>query len=310
MASNTIPGRSLILAAFAAIYLIWGSTYLAILIGLKTIPPFLLSGIRFSTAGVLLLGWRMAHGERASWQAGSQHAFAGMLMLFGGTGAVVWVEQYISSGLAAIIVASLPFWFVLLDYKQWSYNFSNGLIMSGVLVGFAGIMYLFDPGKPLFSQGLNAQLFAMLVLLAGCISWAAGSLYLKYRPAAMSTTMGAGIQMLAAGIFSLAASWQQGETSEFTLSSVSPESWLSLAYLIGLGSLVGYLSYVWLLSQRPAVQVGTYAYVNPVVAVLLGWLLASEPFAWRQLAALGVILSGVLLINLPRYRTLVLSRKM
>lgn len=299
MKTKQLPGEGWVLAAFAAIYLIWGSTYVAILIGLQTIPPFMLSGMRFSIAGAILLLWCLAKGERAAWQPAVQHAFAGVLMLAFGTGAVVWVEQYISSGLAATIVASMPFWFVLLDYKQWSFNFSNGLILAGVMLGFGGILYLFGGGD--WGQ-LDAQLFAMLVLVGGCICWAAGSLYLKYRPASVSTTLGAGIQMLAAGLFSLLVSAQQGEMAQFSLQAVSPGSWAGLAYLIGFGSLVGYLSYVWLLRIRPAVQVGTYAYINPVVAVLLGWMLASEPFAWRQLAALGIILGGVLLINLPKYR--------
>jgi len=303
MSTHSAPGRGLILAAFAAIYLIWGSTYLAILVGLQSIPPFLLSGLRFTVAGAILLAWCSARGERTAFRPGLQHAFAGILMLFGGTGTVVWVEQYISSGLAAIIVASMPFWFVLLDYKQWSFNFSNGLILGGVLVGFAGILSLFGLGSSPWGQDLSAQVYAMLLLLAGCISWAAGSLYLKYRPASVSTTLGAGIQMLAAGAFSLLVSWQQGEWSEFSFSAVHPRSWAGLAYLIGFGSLVGYLSYVWLLRIRPAVQVGTYAYINPVVAVLLGWLMVNEPFAWPQLAALGIILTGVLLINLPKYKT-------
>ncbi len=299
MKTNTAPSQGMILAAFAAIYLIWGSTYVAILIGLESIPPFLLSGLRFSIAGSILILWRLAQGERAARQPALQHAFAGVLMLFGGTGAVVWVEQYISSGLAAIIVASMPFWFVLLDYRQWSFNFSNGLILVGVLVGFAGIIYLFGAGDAAASSG--APWFPMLVLLGGCICWAAGSLYLKYRPAHISTTLGAGIQMLAAGAFSLFVSAWQGEFSAFSAQSVSTNSWAGLAYLIVFGSLIGYLSYVWLLKIRPAVQVGTYAYVNPVVAVLLGWLVASEPFSWTQLAALGVILAGVMLINLPKY---------
>lgn len=307
MKTETPPAQGTILAAFAAIYLIWGSTYIAILAGLHTIPPFLLSGIRFSTAGAILLVWRLAQRERPAIQPTLQHAFAGILMLFGGTGAVVWSEQYISSGMAATIVASMPFWFVLLDYKQWSFNFSNGLILIGVTMGFAGILGLFGWGSFSSGQGLDTHSFAMLALLGGCLAWASGSLFLKYRPVTMSTTLGAGIQMTAAGLFSLAVSWQQGELAGFSLSTVSVQSWLGLAYLISFGSLIGYLSYIWLLKVRPAVQVGTYAYVNPVVAMLLGWLIASEPLDWQQAAALGVILSGVLLINLPKYKSLGLA---
>lgn len=299
---TTKASPGMILAAFAAIYLIWGSTYIAILAGLHTIPPFLLSGMRFSIAGGILLIWSLAKGERPALRPTLQHGFAGTLMLFGGTGAIVWSEQYISSGLAATMVASMPFWFVLLDYKQWSFNFSNGLILTGVVMGFAGILWLFGGNTFSIGQDMDVQTFAMLALMGGCLAWAAGSLYLKYRPARTSTTMGAGIQMLAAGLFSLAVSWQQGETAAFAPSEVSAQSWFGLAYLTTFGSLIGYLSYVWLLKIRPMVQVGTYAYVNPVVAMLLGWLIASEPLHWQQLAVLAVILSGVLLINLPKYR--------
>lgn len=225
-------------------------------------------------------------------------------MLFGGTGVVVWSEQHITSGMAAIVVASMPFWFVLLDYRQWSYNFSQKLILGGIAIGFIGVLTLFGTDSAHFSE---KTIFAMLVLLAGCISWAGGSLFLKYNANTQSSMMNAGIQMLAAGIFSIFFGWATGETRGFSFAAVSVESWLGLAYLISFGSLVGYLSYVWLLSVRPVVQVGTYAYVNPVVAVTLGWLFANEPFSGRQLAALAVILAGVLLINLPKYRSLQLK---
>ena len=304
MNTKTLPNPSLVFAAFAAIYLIWGSTYLAILFGLKTLPPFLLSGIRFSIAGAILLAWRLSQGERPALRPALQNAFAGILMLFGGTGAVVWVEQHISSGMAAIIVASLPFWFVLLDYRQWSYNFSQKLILGGIAIGFAGILTLFGTNAGGISE---KTIFAMLVLLVGCIAWAGGSLYLKYTPNKQSTTMNAGIQMIAAGIFSALTGWLTGESQHFSFAAVSTESWLGLTYLIGFGSLLGYLSYVWLLSVRPVVQVGTYAYINPVVAVLLGSLFAGEPFSMRQMLALGVILAGVLLINLPKYKSLQLK---
>jgi drug/metabolite transporter (DMT)-like permease len=289
-----------VFAAFAAIYLIWGSTYLAILVGLETIPPFLLAGLRFAVAGLALFGWCWARGERPGWREVQQNSLSGILMLFGGTGAVIWVEQHISSGLAAIVVASLPFWFVLLDRRQWGYYLSNKLILFGIIVGFTGILLLF---KPVTHGGAaaSAPWFALAVLLGGCISWAAGSLYTKYHPTRLSTTFNAALQTLAAGLFSLFVAFLAGETRTFEAAAVTSASWWALAYLIVFGSLIGYLAYVWLLTIRPAVQVGTYAYVNPVVAVLLGWWFAEEPLAGRQLAALAIILLGVLLINLPRY---------
>ena len=304
MNTKTLPNPGLVFAAFAAIYLIWGSTYLAILFGLKTMPPFLMSGIRFSIAGAILLLWRLSQGERPVLRTTLQNAVAGVFMLFGGTGAVVWVEQHISSGMAAIIVASLPFWFVLLDYRQWSYNFSQKIVLGGIAIGFAGVLTLFGSDTGSVSE---KTIFAILVLLAGCISWAGGSLSLKYTPNTHSTTLNAGIQMLAAGIFSALVGWLSGESQHFSFAAVSTESWLGLTYLITFGSLLGYLSYVWLLRVRPVVQVGTYAYVNPVVAVLLGCVFAGEPFSMRQMLALAVILAGVLLINLPKYKNLQLK---
>lgn len=301
MNTKTQPATGLVLAAFAAIYLIWGSTYLAILFGLKTMPPFIMSGIRFAIAGAILLAWRLAQGERATSKPTLQNAMAGIFMLFGGTGAVVWVEQHITSGMAAIIVAGMPLWFVLLDYRQWSHNFSQKLVLAGVAIGFVGVLTLFGTDSGDFSE---KTIFAILVLLVGCISWAGGSLYLKYNTNSQSSMMNAGVQMLAAGLFSLFFGAATGETQTFSFAAVSTESWLGLAYLITFGSLLGYLSYVWLLSVRPVVQVGTYAYVNPVVAVMLGWMFANEPFSGRQLVALGVILAGVLLINLPKYKSL------
>ncbi|GAB4496962.1 MAG: EamA family transporter [Saprospiraceae bacterium] len=304
MNTKTQPSTGLLVAAFAAIYLIWGSTYLAILFGLKTMPPFIMSGMRFAIAGAILLVWRLAQGERPSSKPTLQNAMAGIFMLFGGTGAVVWVEQYITSGMAAIIVAGMPLWFVLLDYRQWSHNFSQKLVLAGVAIGFVGVLTLFGADSGQFSE---KTIFAILVLLVGCISWAGGSLYLKYNSNGQSSMMNAGVQMLAAGLFSLLFGTATGETQTFSFAAVSTESWLGLAYLTSFGSLLGYLSYVWLLSVRPVVQVGTYAYVNPVVAVMLGWMFANEPFSGRQLVALGVILAGVLLINLPKYKSLQLK---
>jgi drug/metabolite transporter (DMT)-like permease len=291
-----------VVAAFAAIYLIWGSTYLAILLGLKTIPPFMLAGLRFAVTGLILFGWSYLRGERPRWDHWRQNALAGVLMLFGGNVAVVWSELHVSSGLSAIIVASMPFWFVLLDRRQWAYNFSNKTILLGIAVGFAGIFMLFRPDQ--VQDEALMPLPVLAVLLAGCICWAGGSLYVKYHPTRLSTGMSAGIQSLAGGAVSLLVSGLSGEARSFAPAAVTTESWLALAYLIVMGSLVAYMAYVWLLSIRPAVQVGTYAYVNPVVALLLGWIFASEPLGPTELGALTIILAGVLLVNLPKYRSL------
>jgi drug/metabolite transporter (DMT)-like permease len=299
------PTTWMVIAAFAAIYLIWGSTYLAIWFGLKSIPPFTLGAIRFVIAGILLLAWCRYRGERLNQESLIKNAFAGILMSGFGTGAVIWVEQYITSGLAAIIVASLPFWFVLFDYKNWSENFQNKLVLAGVAIGFVGVMLLFN-GKttPSHLSTDISQMAAIAILLVGCITWAAGSLYLKYSPATTSTTMNVGIQMLAPGIVCGIIAWVVGEWTTFRLASVTLESWSAIVYLVVFGSLIAFVSYVWLLQVRPTVMVGTYAYVNPIVAVVLGWFLASERIGPIQILSLVIILTGVLLINFERYAEL------
>ncbi len=291
----------LVAAAFAAIYLIWGSTYTAIAVAIRDIPPLLMAGIRFITAGLLLYAYSRWKGEPVpSLPDAGRISLAGCLMLFMGTGAVAWAEQYISSGMTSIIVATVPLWFVLLDKRQWKFYFSNTWILVGLLVGFAGVIILFADRRYFSFSGDNHKLISFFVLTAGTIAWAIGSLYSKYKPVMASTGMKAAIQMLAAGICSMLAGLLSGEHRHFSFADVAPDAWLALAYLIIFGSLIAYMSYVWLLSIRSPTLVGTYAYVNPVVAVFLGWLLIHEPISRQQLIALLVILSGVILVNLSR----------
>jgi len=291
----------LVVAAFAAIYLIWGSTYFAILIAIKDIPPLLMAGGRFVMAGLLLLLYAKLKKEPTpSFHDIGKISFAGALMLFLGTGSVAWAEQYISSGMASIIVATVPLWFVLLDRQQWKFHFSNGWIIAGLVVGFVGIIILFGDKKAFSFSGNPMKLVSVLLLAGGTISWAIGSLYSKYKPVNASTSMKAAIQMLAAGVLSVLAAFITGEHHQFAWTQVSLNAWLALAYLITFGSLVGYMSYVWLLQIKPPTLVGTYAYVNPVVAVFLGWLIVDEHISGRQLIALGVILLGVIVVNLSK----------
>jgi len=296
--SNKDPSPLLVLVAFAALYIIWGSTYLAIRIGIKTIPPFFLVGIRFLVAGTLLFLWCLYKGEKIpSAKVVSNIAVGGILMLFMGNGAVSWAEQYLASGIAAIVVATVPLWFVLLDKSQWKFYFSNKVIILGFLVGFAGVLLLFAGKGSTDFLGDKKKLLGFVVLLTGTIAWASGSLYSKYRKVDASVSMKAAVQMLAAGIFSIGAGLFLGEHHQIILSEISGQSIYALLYLIFMGSLVGYMSYIWLLSVRPASTVGTYAYVNPIVAVFLGWLIADEQIGIQQVLALVVILAGVILVN-------------
>lgn len=292
------PSKALIIAAFAAIYIIWGSTYIAIMIAIKDIPPLLMAGARFITAGLILYFVSRARGESTPpGSAITKISLSGILMLFCGTGSLAWVEQYLTTGLAAIIVATVPLWFVLFDKRQWKTNFSNKWIMTGLLVGFAGVLFLFADKKSIDFSGDQLKIVGFFVLLIGTIFWSIGSLYSKYKPVPASTGMKAAFQMLAAGIVSVLAGLIMGEQKGFDIASVSSNSWMALLYLITFGSLVGYMAYVWLLSVRPPAIVGTYAYVNPVVAIFLGSLILHEAINPNQLLALGVILLGVILVS-------------
>jgi drug/metabolite transporter (DMT)-like permease len=293
--------RLKVIAAFAALYLVWGSTYVAILFALKTIPPFLLAGVRFLLAGLILYAW--CCGKKQTVPSAIdvvKISFAGVLLLVFGTGAVIWVEQYLSSGLTAIIWSTLPFWFVLLDRRLWKFHFSNKSILVGLLVGFTGVLMLFA-GKDLFSASGNRMgLISFFILTGGAIVWVIGSLYAKYTNTKGTSTMKASLQMIAAGLFSLLISLISGEYNHINLSALSAESIGGLTYLITMGSLVAYLAYIWLLTIKPPSLVGTFAYVNPAVAVFLGWLIAHETISTLQIIALCVILSGVLLVNLSK----------
>ena len=296
-----------VILAFAAVYIIWGSTYLAIIFAIRDIPPVLMSGMRYFLAGIFLYGWCALVKKEKSPDLSSvgKNALCGIMLLFGGTGSLAWAEQYISSGLAAIIVTSVPFWFVLLDKKQWSFYFSNRIILIGLLVGFAGVVLLISFGKSSTSVSSThgQQLAGMLVLIAGGISWTLGSLYSKYKPAGASVTMNAATQLVIAGIFCALVSLVSGEAKGFSLSQVHTGSFLALLYLVVFGSLITYLCYIWLLQVKPPAQASSYVYVNPIVAILFGALIGRETITGVHVLSLTIILCGVLLINLPKYKT-------
>ena len=296
------PSKGLVIAAFAAVYLLWGSTYVGIALAIKTIPPFLMAGGRFFIAGFILFIYCILKGEKITdSRSFAKSSATGLLTLFGGTTALIWGEQFIPSGLAAVVIASVPFWFVLLDKRNWKINFSDKFTLLGLLVGFAGIILLFN-GKASFDLHHKAQLIAVAVVMIGGFLWAAGSLYSKYSGATGSTVMLSSIQMMAAGIAGFIASFIAGEPAHFVWSNVSMSSVYAVLYLVTFGSIVGYIAYIWLLQVRSPAIVGTYAYVNPVVAMVLGLFLNNEMIGGTQVAALIIILSGVLLVNLSKYK--------
>jgi drug/metabolite transporter (DMT)-like permease len=291
--------------AFAIVYLVWGSTYFFIRVAIQEIPALLMVAMRFFIAGLLLFFWCLIRGEDLfKWKNIRPALVSGLLLLFLGNGAVVWAEQYLPSSLVAVFAASSPIWFVVLDKPNWGLNFRSRETVSGLLAGFVGVMLLFseNAGHAFSSPGNNMKLISMAVLVLGSLSWAAGSLYSKYFSRGDSHSANVAWQMLAAGIVFLPLSGLRGEWKHFFWHQVSINSWLALIYLIILGSLAGYSAYAWLLKVRPATQVSTHAYVNPVVAVLLGSTLAGEKMSFLQFAGLGIILISVLLINYSKYR--------
>jgi drug/metabolite transporter (DMT)-like permease len=299
--SQKNPSKALVVTAFALLYIIWGSTYLGILIAVKSIPPFLMAGTRFVIAGVILYTWCRLKGEATPDIKSIRHiSFSGILLLFIGNSGLVWVEQYLPSGFAAIVIATTPLWFVILDKRQWKFHFANKPIIIGLLIGFAGVLSLFAGKSDIHFSDNKMQLISFFVLVLGSISWASGTLYSKYKKTNGSNGMKASIQMMAAGLIAFATSISTGELHQFSWSNVSAEAIMAVAYLITFGSLIGYMSFVFLMSVRPPSIVGTYAYVNPVVAVFLGWMFAHEQITWHQIIALVIILTGVIIVNFSK----------
>ena len=294
-----------VIVAFATVYIVWGSTYFFIQKAVGTIPPFMLGAMRFIIAGLIMLAWTKIRGEKIFVKNDIKHAaISGGLMLFIGTGAVIWVEQYLPSAMVAIMVSTGPLWFILLDKPNWAKNFKSGSTIGGLILGFAGIILLFSEKViTAFSTAGNQQdLAGVIILIIGSMAWAGGSLYSKYHPTSGSVSVNIAWQMLAAGIAFIPGSFWRGEIQHVQWQAISTEAWLSVGYLVFFGSIAGFSAYVWLLTVRSATQVSTHAYVNPVVAVLLGVFFASEHISLLQILGLVIILASVLMINIVRYR--------
>jgi drug/metabolite transporter (DMT)-like permease len=280
--------------ALGAVYVIWGSTYLAILFAIETIPPFLMAGARYLTAGTVLYLWARFRGApRPSLVHWRSALIVGAFLLLAGNGGVVWAEQYVESGLAALLISTEPLWIVLLVWLRPGGKKPGLRVIAGLVLGFLGLMLLVRPG----SGGGGVNLLGAAVLGLASLSWAWGSLYGQRAKLPESPLLTTGIQMLAGGGLLCLASLVTGEPGRFELAQVSAKSLLALGYLVVFGAIVAFTAYVWLLRVASPVLVSTYAYVNPVVAVLLGWAFASEPLTAGTLAAAAVILTGVALIT-------------
>jgi len=294
-----------VVIAFAIVYLVWGSTYFFIRIAIQDIPPLMMACMRFFVSGFLLLGWCLIQGEKIFiWRNIRPAILSGILLLLIGNGAVVWSEQFISSSFAAVIASTSPIWMVIMDGRNRKANFKSRETVIGLLIGFIGVVLLFSENvsHAISETGDHLQVIALGILMIGAASWAAGSLYAKYYSRGDSQLVNAGWQMFSAGIAFIPVSGINGEWKNFHWQHISMGAWLSLLYLISFGSLIGYSAYAWLLKVRPATQVSTHAYVNPVVAVLIGTLAGGEKMSIYQIMGLAVILTSVLLVNLAKYR--------
>lgn len=291
----------LLIAAFAAVYIFWGSTYLAIKYAIETLPPFLMAGARFVFAGAVLMLWaRLAKDYERPKAAHWKTSFVvGTLLLLGGNGGVVFAEHYISSSLAALLVATEPFWIVLLSWLWLKGARPNMKAVSGIAVGFFGVWLLINGQTSEVAAGDSGtmQLFGTIAVIAAAFSWATGSIYGLRAPVPRSSIQTAGMQMVAGGTVLLFVSLLAGEWTSFNIAAVSANSWFGLIYLIIFGSLVGFTAYSWLLKNAQPAMVATYAYVNPIIAVFLGWLVAGESFTGQMLLGAGVIVGSVVLIT-------------
>lgn len=285
--------------ALLAIYLIWGSTYLAISYAVESIPPFLMAGTRFLIAGILLYTWRRLAGDPApSARQWRSTAIIGLLLLLGGNGLVSWAEQTVPSGIAALLIGTIPLWMVLTESIRRG-GVKPGLsAVLGLITGFGGILVLIWPLLTGTSQHLNP--LGVVALLFAAFSWAVGSVYSKSAELPPSSLMTTAAEMLTGGLGLYFIGALLGEWKMLDFATITVRSWLGLAYLTVLGSLGGFVAYAWLLRHAPISLVATYAYVNPLVAILLGSLLAQELFSARILIAALIIIGSVVLINYSR----------
>jgi drug/metabolite transporter (DMT)-like permease len=289
--------RALVIAAFAAVYVIWGSTYLFIHFAVSELPPFLVGAVRFLVAGSILTLWaHLRDDPRPTGRQARTAAIGGLFLLTVGNGAVVWAVQRVPSGITALIVATLPVWMVLIEWARPGGVRPRAGVFAGIALGLAGIALLLDPGA--LGGGERVDIGGALVLCLGSMAWAAGSIFMRHFPMPRSARAGNGIQMLAGGAGLALLGLSVGEASQVDVAGASARALLSVLYLMIFGSLIGFTAYTYILRVSTPARVSTYAYVNPLVAVFLGWMFAGEAVTGRTLAAAAVILASVAVVTI------------
>ncbi len=287
---------TLTILAFAAIYIIWGTTYLAIRIAVETIPPFLMAGTRFVIAGLItfaiLRARRVALPNRLQFRS---LVIVGAFLLVGGNGLVTWSEQQVPSGMAALVVATVPVWMAIFDWLLFKNGKPGRQTVVGLVIGFIGIAMLIGP------EQINGQAtfdtLSLLILIMAPILWSMGSLYSRTADMPDNVFMSTALEMLAGGVLLLIAGLFTGETTRLDFAQISTNSLLAMFYLTIAGSIIAFTAYIWLLKRVPAARVATYTYVNPVIAVFLGWLILSEPLSPQIVVAAVIIVLAVVLIT-------------
>ena len=283
--------------ALIALYIVWGSTYLGIKVAIETIPPFFHGAVRFLISGLIILAWQKAAGQELPTRSQWKSTFIiGNLLLVGGNGLVSWAEQFIPSGIAALIIASVPLSLVILEALRPGGVKPTWQAIVGLVIGFIGIFILAGPAE-ISGSATDLDTFGVVALLSATILWASGSIYSKNADLPKSSLMTTGAEMLMGSIGLLTVSILTGELNGWNPADVSGRSLAGLAYLITIGSIIGFGSYIWLLANAPISLVATYAYVNPIVAVILGYLFGNEALEPRIYLATAIIIGAVIFIN-------------
>jgi drug/metabolite transporter (DMT)-like permease len=293
-APRTRANRLAVFAAFAAIYVIWGSTYLAIRYAVAEIPPLYTAGLRHLVAGTILLLWALAKGLRPTWPQIKASVVIGFFFFLVGHGSLHWAETRIPSGLASLLIASEPIWVFMMTCaaeKRWR---MNGYLLVGVVLGMAGVGWLL--GRDVWSSG-HAGFLAAVACLLGAISWSAGIIYSRRSHLSGSPLLLSALSLLAGSVMLLATGSALGEYRGFSLLNVPRLAWISLAYLIVFGSIFAFTAYNWLLERYSPTLVATHTYVNPVVAVLLGWWFAGEQISLNVILSAGMVIAAVFLVD-------------
>ncbi len=292
--SQPAPSSLAIGAALLAVYIVWGSTYLAIRFAVQTMPPFLMASARFLIAGSVLYIWRRLKGDPAptkiEWRSA---AIVGLCLLLGGNGGLVWAEQHVASSIAALLIGATPLWMALIDALRPHGQKPSVRTVLGIIIGFCGITLLINPTQVAGVESVDP--LGAIVLLGAAFSWSAGSLYSRKAVLPASPLLGTAMEMLVGGAALLVFGVLVGDLRMLNVAAIAPAAWLGLGYLIVFGSWIGFTAYTWLLRVAPTPLVSTYAYVNPVVAVVLGFLIADEPLTARSLLATVIIVGAVVL---------------